>query len=99
MSALNVLHSIIPSGGTRFSAQEQSAETPSQGVWGYLPGLTCSEGSECSARAVVPHHQLPLGCTSYDDIRIRRLTQLGHMHSSLQVAVSKQSDSVEKVCG
>jgi len=48
---------------------------------------------------VVPHHQLPLGCTSYDDIRIRRLTQLGHMHSSLQVAVSKQSDSIEKACG
>ena len=66
---------------------------------GNLPGLACSEGSEGSARAVVPHHELPLGRTCYDDIRIWRLTQLGHMHSSLQVAVTKQSDSAEAVCG
>ena len=69
------------------------------GRGGKWPGGECSEGSEGSARAVVPHHELPLGRTCYDDIRIWRLTQLGHMHSSLQVAVTKQSDSAEAVCG
>ena len=67
-----------------------------EGREGGLPGLACREGSESSARAVAPHHELPRGCTCYDDISIRRLTQLGHMHSSLQVAVIKYSDSVER---
>ncbi|KAA6425436.1 MAG: hypothetical protein FRX49_04928 [Trebouxia sp. A1-2] len=93
------------SGSIHFGAQEQFAETLSQGIGGYIEvegrGQRYSgEGggitrSGVRARAVVPHHELPCGCACYDNIRVRRLTQLGHMHSSLQIAVTKQSDSVE----